>query len=232
MEQANVERELKLAPEGTELLDRLAAADRLGPFAVVARRRERQRNGYFDTPTGVLRAAGLSVRRRAIAGEALATWTLKGPGRWSAGVTSRPEIEVHLDADVAPLLVVGILRQTARERGAPALAERLADALAGSAPLLAQPYLEIETDRRVVDLEAAAARWQAEMALDRVRLVNHPGHEELEIEVEARRGGDELLSAARAAIEALGPVRDASGSKLSRASAHLAACDCGSARAG
>lgn len=227
-----MERELKLVPEGTDLLDRLEAIESLGPFAVVARHHERQRNGYFDTPTGALRAAGLSLRRRVLLGESLAIWTVKGPGGWRTGVTSRPEIELRLDADMAPLLVVHSLRLTARERGAAELAARLTDALNGSPPPLAQPYLEIETDRRVVDLEAAAAGWQAEMALDRVRLVNHPRHEELEIEVEVRKGGDELLSAARAAIEALGPVAESDGSKLSRASAHLAACDCAPATLG
>lgn len=223
---SNEERELKLVPEQEELLDRLEALTTLGPFVVVGRHRERQRNSYFDTPNGALRAASLSLRRRVVAGESLATWTLKGPGRWSDGVTSHPEIEVQLDGGTAPLIVAGVLRQTARERGAPVLAERLGDALAASPPPAAQPYLEIETDRRVVDLEAPPQNWQAEMALDRVRLVGHPEFREREIEVEVRRGGDGLLDAARAGIAELGPVQYSKGSKLARAAAHVAACHC------
>src|SRR5438876_8338625 len=46
-----VERELKLVPTDEALLDRLAAVDRLGPLAVTGRRRERQHNAFFDSPT-------------------------------------------------------------------------------------------------------------------------------------------------------------------------------------
>jgi inorganic triphosphatase YgiF len=218
------ERELKLRPASDEIMDRLEAVESLGPFRVLRRWRELQRNAYFDTPTQALKAAGVSLRRRSIAGQPSAVWTVKGPGQTSLGVTSRPEIEVVLGDGLAPALAVGVLEQAARERGAPLLAARLSDALARSAPPTSQPYLEIETDRRLADLEAEDRGWRAEMALDRVGLAGHPEYHEQEIEVELKRGDVAALAAARAAIASLGTVEESPGSKLSRAAAHLAAC--------
>ena len=214
-----LERELKLTPADPALLDRLEALERLGPFAVVARRRERQRNAFFDTPTQALRAAGLALRRRTIAGSQLAAWTLKGEGRTVRGIAARPEVELRLDPDTPPVLALAVLGRAARERQNAALAEQLADALAGSPPPAPGPYLELETDRRLLQLEAAPEGWAAEMALDRVRMVGRD-YAEAEIEVELWRGGDEALEAARVAITALGAVQPAIGSKLSRALAH------------
>jgi inorganic triphosphatase YgiF len=211
------ERELKLVPESDELLDRLERLPELGSLRVVRRRRERQDNAFFDTPTGALRRAGVALRRRAVEGDRLATWTAKGPAQSASGVVSRPEIEVQLAADTPLLLAAGLLRQAARERGAPLLAEGLADALASSPPLSAEPYLELRTDRRIADLEDAERGWRAELALDRVELVGHPEYADREVEVELKRGDEAALAAARAAIEQLGPVRESSGSKLSRA---------------
>ena len=214
-----LERELKRTPADPALLERLEALDQLGPFAVVARRREWQRNAFFDTPTRALRAARLAFRRRTLAGSRLAAWTLKGEGLTARGIAARPEVELRLDADTPPALVLAVLGRAARERKSVALAEQLADALAGSPPPLTEPYLELETDRRLLQLEAATEGWAAEMALDRVRMVGHQ-YAEAEIEVELRRGDDEALEAARTAIAALGAVQPATGSKLSRALAH------------
>jgi inorganic triphosphatase YgiF len=221
-----IEHELKLTPEQPELLDRLAAVDRLGPFEVSARAREQQRNSFFDTRDGSLRAARLALRRRVIAGRPMALWTLKAEGELFRGIASRPEVEMQLDGDLPPALAVGVLGQGARERGSPALAEQLADALAGARLPRPDPYLEMETDRRVVELRAAERGWQAELALDRVRLVGHPSFGELEIEVELKRGDAGALEAARAAIAALGAVRESDGTKLTRALGHLASCTC------
>jgi inorganic triphosphatase YgiF len=211
------ERELKLRPLAEELLDRLEAVDTLGPFRVVRRWRERQRNAFFDTPGGALRAAAVALRRRQVDGQRQVVWTAKGPGRTSGGVTSRPEIEVVLGPDLPPALAVGLLEQAARERGAPLLAE----ALAQSPPPTSRPYLELETDRRLARLEAAERGWRAELALDRVGLTGHPEYHELEVEVELERGDDEALVEARRAIEGLGAVQESHGSKLSRALAYV-----------
>ncbi|HLZ29387.1 MAG TPA: CYTH domain-containing protein [Chloroflexota bacterium] len=223
MTAANLERELKLRPDEPELLDRLAVVDRLGPFTVTGRRREIQRNGFFDSSSRAFGGARVSFRRRTIQGASLATWTLKGEGQQARGVATRTEIELQLEPDMAPAVAIGALRQAASQRGATALAEALGDALAVGGLPLARPYLETETDRTIVDLEAADRGWSVELALDRVRLVGH-GYAELEIEAELKRGDDATLEAARQAIIALGPTHDSEGSKLSRALAHVGAC--------
>lgn len=227
MSDDNLERELKLRPDEPALLDRLAAVDRLGPFSVTGRRREVQLNSFFDSASRALRKARVSFRRRTIQGEPLATWTIKGEGKHARGVSTRTEIELHLDPDMAPVLAVDALRQAARQRGAAALAEELGDALAVGGLPLARPYLETETERTILDLEAADHAWSVELALDRVRLVGH-GYAELEIEAELKRGDDAALEAVREAIAAVGPTHESEGSKLSRALAHVAACNgCG-----
>jgi inorganic triphosphatase YgiF len=91
---------------------------------------------------------------------------------------------------------------------------------------LAQPYLETETDRTIVDLEAPERGWSVELALDRMQLIGHR-YSDLEIEAELKRGDEAALDAVREAISSMGPVTESRASKLSRASAHIAACDCG-----
>ncbi|MBV9357905.1 MAG: hypothetical protein JO023_20540 [Chloroflexi bacterium] len=78
------------------------------------------------------------------------------------------------------------------------------------------------TDRRLAELGSPGQEGQAELALDRVTLVGHPDYCDREIEVELKRGEESLLSAARAALEAIGEVSESDGSKLSRALAYLA----------
>lgn len=222
MNDDNYERELKLLPDHEALLDQLAGLDTLGPFRVVERRHEAQRNAYFDTATGALGAARIAFRRRVIAGERLATWTMKGDGQSAGGVSQRAEIEVQLAADTAPFLALATLRQAARERGAPALAESLAAALASSPPPRAQPLFETETARDVRLLEHPDHGWRLEMAVDRVRLVGHPGFHHAEIELELKRGSEEALDVGRQALESLGPVTPSDLSKLRRAQQHIA----------
>ncbi len=202
--------ELKLTPVDGALLDRLAEVDRLGPFAVIGRGHERQRNSFFDTPTRALRTARLGFRRRVVEGEPLAVWTVKGESQHARGVATRTEIELHLDADMPPALAL----QALRERAPRAFAEELGDALADRSLVQPPPYLETATDRRILDLRSARA--QAEVALDRMTI---PGtaYAEVEIEVELKRGDEHELDEARRAIEELGEVRESVGSKLSRA---------------
>jgi len=146
-----------------------------------------------------------------------AAWTIKGPGTNKAGVASRPEIEVELSRLMAPAQALDILRQAARERGAPVLAEQVADALADGSQPQSRPYLEMETERWALELANDEAGWQAELALDTVGIIGRPRYEDFEIEVELYLGDDEALTAAREAIEAIGEVRESNGSKLSRA---------------
>ena len=153
----------------------------------------------------------------------MAIWSLKSDARVLRGVTTRSEIELQLDADMAPMLALSTLRQVASQRGAAALTEQLGDALASGGPPLARPFLELETDRTILDLESRANK--VELALDRVRLLGHK-YEEVEIEAELKRGDEAALDSVRSAIEAVGRVRESNGSKLSRAMAHLQVCDC------
>ena len=225
-----IERELKLVPADTRLLDRLAAVERLGELEARARHRELQRNSFFDTASRALSRARIGFRRRTVEGRRLATWTLKSDANLVGGVATRAEIELQLDPSMPPALAIGALRQAALSRGAAAMAEQVADALASGGLPLARPFLEMETDRVVVDLEAPERSWSIELALDRVRLVGH-AYDEVEIEAELKRGDDAALLAVRSALAALGQVRPSEGSKLSRAMAHLAGCDCQAVRA-
>ena len=221
----NKERELKLVPADEALLDRLEAVERLGELEVRGRRRELQRNSFFDTRSRALGRARVGFRRRTIAGERMATWTLKADSKLEGGVATRLEIELQLDAELAPALVIGVLRDAARSRGASALAEAVSDALRSDGLPLARPYVETETDRRILDLEAPARGWKVELALDRMRLLGH-NYADVEIEAELKHGDLDALDAARQAVASLGEVRPSEASKLSRALAHLASCNC------
>jgi inorganic triphosphatase YgiF len=215
----NIERELKLIPTDPALLDQLLKLDHLGSFTVKPRAHQWQTNTFFDTAGRALDAARIGFRRRTVRDRPSATWCVKLEGSTADGVMSRPEIEVTLDADTAPLLAMSVLRQAAAERGAPLIAEQLSDALANRAPVLAKPHLEFETERDVLDLTDADRGWQTELALDRMRFLPC-GHQDFEIEVELRKGDESALEAAREAITALGEVTPATVSKLGRALGH------------
>jgi len=94
----SVERELKLVPRDSALLDRLALVDRLGPFGVERRHHEIQHNSFFDTRDGALERERVGFRRRTVKGERLARWTIKGDAQHVGGVATRAEIELALDA--------------------------------------------------------------------------------------------------------------------------------------
>ncbi|MBV9328015.1 MAG: CYTH domain-containing protein [Chloroflexi bacterium] len=220
-----LERELKLVPDDEALLDTLASVERLGPFEARGRRRELQRNSFFDSTAGGLAAARVGFRRRVVAHESLATWSIKGDAQHVGGVASRSEIELQLEADTPPALALEALRAAAASRGAEALADAVSRALTTGQPST-HPFLETETDRRIVDLEEPTRGWQIELALDRMRVVGH-NYREIEIEAELKQGADEALAAVRSAIESLGQVvHESKGSKLSRATAHLSHCKC------
>jgi inorganic triphosphatase YgiF len=215
-----VERELKLVPRTETLLGQLAGVDRLGPFFVSRRRHEVQHNAFFDTRARTLQRERVGFRRRMIEGQRLAMWTIKGDARHVGAIATRSEIELQLDADTAPALALSALRDAARSRGAGALAEAVADALASGGLPLAAPVLETRTDRRILDLEERAHSWQVELALDRMELVGH-SYREVEIEAELKRGDAAALEIVHQAISQLGEVGPSEGSKLSRALAAL-----------
>jgi triphosphatase len=220
-----VERELKLVPTDASTLDRLAAVERLGPFEVRGRRHELQRNSFFDNASRALGHAHVGFRRRTVQGQPLATWTVKGDADLVGGVVTRSEVELQLDPDTAPALALGALRDAARSRGANVLAEDIADAVASGGLPLARPFVETETDRRILDLASAAQGASVELALDRMRLLGHD-YADIEVEAELKRGEPAVLDQIRDALAALGPVEPSEGSKLSRAMAHLEACQC------
>ena len=221
----HVERELKLVPADPSILEALARAERLGPFIALRRRLDVQRNSFFDSRSRALSAARVGFRRRTIEGQRLATWSIKGDTALLRGVATRAEIELQLEPDLAPALVIGTLRDAARTRGAGALAEAVADALGAGGLPLPTPVLELVTERTAIDLEATEQQWAIELALDRVSLVGHQ-YTELEIEAELKRGDEAALEAIRAAITEIGAAEEAHSSKLSRALAHLSACRC------
>jgi inorganic triphosphatase YgiF len=141
------------------------------------------------------------------------------------GVAMRTEIELQLAADTPPGLALDALRQAAAQRGALALAQELGDALADGRQPLAQPFLELQTERTLLDLERAERGWQVELALDRVQLLGHR-YAELEIEAELKRGDDAALESIRTELDAFAALQAAEGGKLSRALAHLEHCRC------
>lgn len=222
--ESSEERELKLVPGNSDVLERLAAADRLGPFVLTPAGVEHQTNAYWDTPHSALGAAHIALRRRVVVGARQATWTVKGEGSLEQGLAIRPEINVVLEADTPPVLVAQVMIQAARERGQTDLSGDLADALRQDGPLPAQPLLEMRTTRRLWNLAEPGQPWSLELALDDVRLAGHDDYAEREIEVEIRHGDTTLLETARDAIQALGPVHAATGTKLSNALEHLARC--------
>jgi inorganic triphosphatase YgiF len=220
-----VERELKLVPADASLLDRLGAVERLGNFEVLGHRRELQRNSFFDSASRALGHAHVGFRRRTVQGQPRATWTVKGDSDQVGSVAIRSEIELQLDPETAPALALGALRDAARSRGAKPLAEAIGDAVASGGLPLARPFLETETDRRILDLGNTARSVSVELALDRMRLLGHD-YADIEIEAELKRGEPAVLDEIRDAIAAFGPVEPSRASKLSRAMAHLETCHC------
>ena len=222
-----VERELKLTPEDEGTLDALARVDSLGQLRVVGRRREIQHNAFFDSEAKALGSARVGFRRRVVEGQMMAVWTIKGDAETLGGVSTRSEIELTLAPDMPPALAIGALRAAARSRGARALAESVGEALRVGGLPLAEPFVETVTHRRIVDL--AAPSTEVELALDHVRVVGHD-YSEFEIEAELKTGEPAVLDEVRAAIEAIGSVRESDGSKLSRAMRHVSACRCSGRR--
>ena len=211
------ERELKLVPERPALLDRLAAVDAAGRFrgqpaaraaaqqllrlGVAARSRRRSR---LPAAHGRGPAAGQRGRSRPTASRC-AAWP------------RRAEIELQLDADTPPALALGALREAARKRGARRAGRGGGDALAAGGPPLAKPFLETETDRRIVDLakrSSAAGRssWRSTACSSSATPTRRSRSKPSSSAATKQR-----WTRSRRRSRALGEVRESDGTKLSRA---------------
>jgi len=198
------ELELKLLALDEALLDELWIRDSIWDWQVVGRGHERQRNVYYDTADGALKARGASLRWRSRLGEATGELTLKTSRERQDCIFQRLELTTPL-ADppetvgtVAPPLLVA--------------ARRLAGAKL-------QPILVLETDRRRLELARGTSR--IELALDSVTL---PGLDlvEHEIEAELLHGDRGDLLGLQAALLSTGRTRPTGPGKRGRALRYLA----------
>jgi inorganic triphosphatase YgiF len=183
----------------------------LGPFQLTpAAQPEKQRNVYFDTADGHLRAARFGLRVRDIGDRRIAT--LKGEARVADGIYERDEWEVTIGADDRPEAWPA---SEARDR---------ALALLGGAAL--QPTLEIDTLRRHIYAARGAERI-AELSLDDGTIRaggREQGFRELEIELLGDAGRADL-DALVELLRARYPLAAEEHSKLARGLALLEAKD-------
>jgi triphosphatase len=177
-----MEIEAKFRVDDERVFHDLLGLTALGPFQLTPESHpEKQRNVYFDTADGRLRAAHIGLRVRDLGARRIAT--LKGEARVADGVHERDEWEVEIGADDRPEAWPA---SEARDR---------ALELLGGAAL--QPTLEIDTLRRHMYAMRGAERL-AELSLDEgtMRARGREQHfRELEIE--------QLASAGRADFDAL-----------------------------
>lgn len=144
-----MEIELKFRVTDPDAFARLLALTRLDRYTLhPAAEVEQQRNTYYDTADGLLRAAHHGMRIREIGDRAIVT--LKGPNQGRDGLHQRAEWEVEA-ASPDP------------ETWPPGPARTQALALLGGAPLL--PLLTIQTSRHHIYV-ADAERDIAEISLD------------------------------------------------------------------
>jgi inorganic triphosphatase YgiF len=202
--------ELKLIALDGALLDELWSGESIWDWWVVGRGHERQRNVYYDTPDGALKARGASLRWRSRLDEGTGELTLKTGRERHGCIFQRQELTTSLERPPATL----------GDDPPPPLSA--AQRLAGSA---LQPVLVLETDRRTLEVERGESR--VEVALDRVTL---PGVDfvEHEIEAELLRGNRGDLLGMQAALLSTGRTRPTSHGKRGRALRYLAShCDRG-----
>jgi inorganic triphosphatase YgiF len=191
------EREAKLiivAERPEAVADEVAALTSLAGQPLAAAGTVVQRDTYFDTPSGALRARRQSLRLR-VTGKGIRL-TLKGEARdVHPGVTERDELEREWSAAAfaearAALAREGIALPAVPETGTPAAS------LAAAGLVRVQ---ERETRRRL--RHAGAGAPIAEMAIDEVTYRLTAGavrHHEVEIEAKADAGADYLPRAVEA----------------------------------
>ena len=198
------ELELKLLALDEVLLDELWIRDSIWDWQVVGRGHERQRNVYYDTADGALKARGASLRWRSRLGEATGELTLKTKRERQGCIFQRLELTTPLAnppetlGTVAPPLLMVVRR------------------LAGAR---LQPILVLETDRRRLEIARGTSR--VDLALDSVTL---PGIDlvEHEIEAELLHGDRGDLLGLQAALLSTGRTRPTGHGKRGRALRYLA----------
>jgi inorganic triphosphatase YgiF len=196
--------ELKLLALDDALLDELWIRDSIWDWQVIGRGHERQRNVYYDTADGELKARGASLCWRSRLGEATGELRLKTRRDRKDRIFQRRDLTT-LVAD--PPETLGTL--------APPLlvaARRLAGAKL-------QPILVLETDRRRLEIARGTSR--VELALDCVTL---PGVDLAEHRIEAAllHGDRGDLLGLQAALLSTGRTRPAGPGQRGRAPRYLA----------
>lgn len=198
--------ELKLLALDDHLLDEVWRWERIGDWRVVGRRRERQHNEYFGSSARPDRRTAATLRWRTRPDRPIGDLTFKTDKVRHGPLFRCEELSLQLPADRDP-------RQD--ERGAQLF--EAVGRLGGGEPKL---VLELETDRRLLELARGPSR--VELALD---VVTAPStdYEEHEIEAELVEGElDELERLAETLLET-GRLRPAHHGKRSRALRYLAA---------
>jgi len=169
-----MEIEAKFRVDDEDTFRELLALDTIGPFRLApAPHPEQQRNTYFDTADGRLRAGQYGLRIRDLGDRRIAT--LKGAAKVHDGMYERDEWEVAIGDDDRP------------ETWPPGDVRDRTLALLGDRAL--QPILRIDTLRRHIFAERVGAR-VAELSLDE-GTISAGGREERfrELEIELLRGG-------------------------------------------
>jgi inorganic triphosphatase YgiF len=187
------EREAKLvitAERPEAIADAIATLTSLAGQPLAAVDTVMQRDTYFDTPAGALRARRQSLRLR-VTGKGTKL-TLKGEGRdVDPGVTERDELEREWSAEAFAEARAALERQGIALAAAPATGE--------PSSVLAAAGLAHVQERRL--RHAGAGAPIAELAIDEVtyRLASGPvRHHEVEIEAKADAGADYLPRAVAA----------------------------------
>lgn len=175
-----MEIEVKFRLDDPAVFTALTEIDRLGPYTLhPADESEHQRNTYYDTADGVLRAARYGLRIREVNGCSIAT--LKGPNQGSGGLHQRAEWEVAAQSPDPSTWPPGVARDHAL-------------ALLGDRALA--PFLSIETMRRHIYAHIGG-RAIAEISLDEGTITVGARREaflELEIELLPAGAPDDLAT--------------------------------------
>ena len=210
-ERSGVEQELKYRLRDARHADRYAALRELGELRATGRpRRITVEDRYLDTADRRLARAGLAVRLRSAGGHT--TIAVKSAAQGGEGALHRRD---ETEGPGGPSLDPAAWP--------PSAARARVEEAAGGAPLA-----ELVTIRQVRRLRNLAADGAAvELSVDEAEVVRH-GHvigRFLELEVELRSGGPDVLAAAMGVLSLDRSLVPADVSKLERALAIAAAAD-------
>jgi inorganic triphosphatase YgiF len=202
-----LEVELKYRADGPAALDRLAAADRLGPATLGPPRTVVETDRYLDTAHRRLAAARWACRLRSRGG--VTKLSLKGPatGRSAAGLHRRPEVEGSADDHLDPAA------------WPPSEAHAVLDRLRGGAPLVERLRLVQRRTEREVIVDRVA---RGTLSLDAVRVeaggARHGDLYVVELELPPGEAGEEkLLADLAAALDGVDGIAPDERTKLEHA---------------